>query len=141
MQENKVNDKQIKMKNAKFNPKKSKKQLDILWSKAVRDRDKCCQKCGGTGGLQAAHIFSRGNLTTRWDKTNGIALCYACHIHWAHRRPVEFTLWVVERLGKVRFAVLKRKSQKIYDSSDLKKDQEKIKEELEVKELTEESFY
>lgn len=118
------------MKPKQFNAKKAKKELDILWSKAIRNRDENCQRCGSIGTLQAAHIFSRGNLTTRWDKTNGTTLCYACHIHWAHRRPVEFTLWIVERLGEVPFNALRKKAKKIYDSSNLKADFPKIKKEL-----------
>lgn len=113
-----------------FNAKKAKKQLDILWSLQIRKRDQTCRRCGGNGGLQAAHIFSRGNLTTRWDKENGLGLCYACHIHWAHRKPVEFALWVIDLLGRKKFQELKKKSKTLYDSSNLKKDFEEIKKAL-----------
>ena len=130
---NPINEKRPKQKNkSKWNAKRRKAELDTLWSIRIRDRDRNCQKCGGIGGLQAAHIFSRGNLTMRWDLKNGIALCYACHIHWGHRRPVEFTLWVIGRLGEDKFAALKKKSQNIYDPSNFQQDFEKIKVEFET---------
>lgn len=114
----------------KWNIKKAKKDLDILWSKFIRRRDPTCEKCGKTGSTQAAHIFSRGNLSTRWLPSNGIGLCFYCHLYWGHREPVEFTLWIMERMGKENFAALKKKSQKIYDPSNLKADYERIQSEL-----------
>jgi hypothetical protein len=118
------------MKPKPFNVKRAKKQLDTLWSRAIRDRDGYCQKCGALGVGQAAHIFSRRNLTTRWDKENGVTLCYACHIHWAHRRPVEFALWVMEKLGREKFKALEKRTREPYDSSNFKTDFEKIKKTL-----------
>ena len=118
------------MKNEKFNPKKAKKELDILWSRRIRERDHICRKCKKAPASQAAHIFGRGNLTTRWDPCNGLGMCYYCHIIWAHREPVEFTLWVKDEIGGLIFENLRRKSMEIYDSSNLRADYPKIKEEL-----------
>lgn len=115
------------MKAEKFNAKKAKKQLDILWSKAVRERDKVCRKCRKAPASQGAHIFGRGNLSTRWEPSNGLGMCYYCHIIWAHREPVEFTLWVKEEIGVRNFKSLQEQARKIYDSSNLKADYEKIK--------------
>lgn len=103
-------------------PAKMKKEMDTLFSRKVRDRDKICQKCLKAAASQCAHIFERGKLSTRWDEENALGFCFYCHLYWAHRSPVEFTLWVIERMGKEKFAALKRKSQKIYDSSNLKRD-------------------
>lgn len=114
----------------KLNVKKAKKELDTLFSRFIRNRDSICQKCLRTKATQAAHIFSRGRLSTRWDKGNAIGLCLYCHIYWAHREPVEFTLWIINRIGKARFVGLQRKSEKIYDPSDFPKDYEKIKKRL-----------
>lgn len=114
-----------------FNAKKAKKILDILWSKYIRERDKICRKCKKAPASQAAHIFGRGNLTTRWLPANGLGMCYYCHIIWAHREPVEFTLWVKEQIGERNFNDLRIKALTIYDSSGLKADFEKIKETLE----------
>jgi len=114
----------------KFNVKKAKRELDTLFSRAIRSRDKVCQKCLSSPASQAAHIFTRGNLTTRWDKDNALGLCYPCHIHWAHRKPVEFTLWIIERMGEENFATLRKKAKTIYDSSNFKADFARIKAEL-----------
>ena len=91
---------------------KQRDKLDKLWSQAVRKRDGICQRCRKTKASQAAHIFGRSNMATRWDLMNGIGLCYFCHIIWAHRQPVEFTLWVQSRL-KDDFKKLQTKAQGI----------------------------
>ena len=114
----------------KFNKKKAKKELDTLLSRHVRSRDGICQKCRKTPATQAAHIFSRGRLSTRWDEENIIGLCFYCHLYWAHREPVEFTLWIIDRLGKSEFKKLQEKSLKIYDPSEFRRDYERIKKEL-----------
>jgi hypothetical protein len=102
-----------KKKSKPFNVKKAKKELDKLFSRYIRARDPICQRCGKTGATQCAHIFTRGNLSTRWDTSNSIGLCFYCHLYWAHREPVEFTLWITERMGDKAFLALKRKSQTI----------------------------
>lgn len=117
-------------KRKKFNVKKAKKELDILWSKAVRGRDKICRKCRKAPATQAAHIFSRGNLSTRWDIRNGWGSDYYCHILWSHREPIEFAEWIRGDIGENEYQVLKAQAKKIYDSSNLKKDFETIKEKL-----------
>lgn len=117
-------------KKKKFNAKKTKKELDILWSRFIRRRDPICQKCGKTQSSQGAHIFGRGNLSTRWDVSNGVGLCFFCHLYWAHREPVEFTLWIIGKMGEEAFGSLKKKSQEIFDSSELKNRAEEIKKEL-----------
>lgn len=68
---------------------KLKKELDTLWSLAVRHRDNKCVMCGATENLQAHHWIrtkAQGN-TTRWDIRNGASLCYCCHIHKIHSNP------------------------------------------------------
>jgi len=76
-----------------MNRAKLEKELDKAWSEYVRKRDKRCRKCGGNGAVSAHHAFGRRHKATRWDVFNGISLCYACHIHWAHRDPSGFTYW------------------------------------------------
>jgi len=119
-------------KNEKFNPKKAKKKIDILWSKKIRARDKVCRKCKHAPASQAAHIFGRGNLSTRWDEENGLGMCYYCHIIWAHREPVEFTLWVKTEIGEDNFESLRRRAREIYDPSNLQKDCERLEKSLKV---------
>lgn len=112
----------VEKKKKPFNIKRAKKVLDILWSKKVRDRDKICRKCKKAPASQAAHIFGRGNLSTRWVLENGLGLCYYCHIIWAHREPVEFTLWVKSEIGEEEFNRLHLISRQMYDASDFKDD-------------------
>jgi len=87
--------------------KKSKKALknkcDKLWSLAVRLRDNyTCQRCHAkheinSRGLHPHHIFSRKNLSTRFDMDNGITLCFGCH-RVAHDRPHDFKDWIAPYL-------------------------------------------
>lgn len=93
----------------KTSRKTLKNKLDKLWSEAIRKRDKKCQRCGTTQGLQAAHIFTRSALSTRWDLRNGIGLCSGCHIYWWHKEPIEATRWIEERNGKKEVTSLLRK--------------------------------
>jgi hypothetical protein len=80
------------------------KKLDILWSKLVRQRDKKCMYCQSTEYLNAHHIFSRSNLSTRWDLANGICLCSGCHTFSskfsAHKTGTEFTYWLESIKGR-----------------------------------------
>jgi len=89
------------------------KKLDIQWSLAVRERDGKCMKCGRRDGLQGAHIFSRRSRSVRWDLDNGIALCMACHLFWAHQEPVEFTRFLEGLLGRGFLKKLERKKNTI----------------------------
>lgn len=77
-----------------------KKKADTLFSEYIRKRDKRCLRCGKTTSLQCAHIIGRRNHRLRYDPQNAITLCYACHIHWAHKEPLEFVEWLELRGGK-----------------------------------------
>lgn len=70
----------------KFSKRNFKKNLDSLWSRIVRSRDKKCVVCGSRENLQAHHCIVRkaqGNKT-RWEPDNGITLCYVCHMFKLH---------------------------------------------------------
>lgn len=82
------------------------KKLDSTCSLKVRERDKFCRKCRKAPASQAAHIFSRSNMATRWDLRNLLGMCFYCHLYWGHREPVEFTLWVKKELGEELFREL-----------------------------------
>lgn len=65
------------------------RKLDKLWATYIKTRDGWrCQRCGRSKEagfkIEAAHIVPRSrSLLLRWDKNNGVALCYACHeIRW-----------------------------------------------------------
>ena len=63
-----------------------KKELDALWSKAVRLRDGACMVCGTKESLQAHHCIVRKahGLGVRWLLSNGVTLCYRCHLCELH---------------------------------------------------------
>ena len=54
------------------------RSTDILFSKVVRMRG-FCQKCGGIGPFECAHIIRRRFLRTRWLDDNAWCLCHYCH--------------------------------------------------------------
>jgi 5-methylcytosine-specific restriction endonuclease McrA len=58
----------------------SERYLGGKWSKAIKERDKCCQVCGSGVKLEAHHIFSRDAYPElRYILNNGITLCRHCH--------------------------------------------------------------
>ena len=72
---------------------KGKKELDDLWSKIIRTRDKECQWCGKKTSLQAHHIIPKGRcgFAGRYHLENGMCLCYRCHFFEKLSRDVDFT--------------------------------------------------
>ena len=95
----------------KSSRKKTKKQLDKLFSIIIRSEGKC-ERCGKASPLNTAHIFSRRNLAIRWDKDNVFCFCVGCHF-WAHQNPVLFTEFVKKKFGIKKYEGLKRKSEQI----------------------------
>lgn len=103
----------------------SDKSLLSLWAEVVKLYDhNMCAVCGKTEYLNAHHIFSRNNRSTRYDLDNGVALCPSHHTfnnHMsAHKAPAEFIEWIKEKRGiewydRLR---LKAKSVKKYTSDD-----------------------
>jgi len=65
---------------------KIKRELDKLWSQAIRLRDGRCMVCGSKQKLNAHHCIVRRarSLATRWNFANGITLCYTCHMFRLH---------------------------------------------------------
>lgn len=104
--------------------------LDTLWSKAVKllHRNKCA-KCGRMTTLNSHHLFSRSNMSVRWDVDNGICLCVSHHMFGkdsAHKAPLEFVLWLEDEWGRFRIDDLRVKAKKKY----IKRSREVIKQEL-----------
>ena len=51
------------------------------WTKAVKDRDGCCQICGSRKKLHAHHIIPKAKwLSGAYLLNNGVTLCSICHI-------------------------------------------------------------
>lgn len=97
----------VKKQNKKLSSARKKEKLnkDIDWAKQVKERDNFrCVYCGDNSYLNAHHIFSRNNLTTRFDLDNGITLCAKHHTFSnefsAHKTPTEFTYWLEKLKGK-----------------------------------------
>jgi hypothetical protein len=89
----------------------TKRDLDILWSKLVRARDKVCQFNGcNNPRIFSHHIFSRRFTSTRFDINNGISLCYVHHIHFAHVDYEGFRKVIISKIGEELFNELFDKS-------------------------------
>lgn len=85
------------------------KKCDILWSGIIKIRDRRCIRCGKNNLLNAAHIYSRSNKNVRYDLQNGITLCVGCHF-WGHQNPIEFTKFVIKKLGEDKIKELSKKA-------------------------------
>lgn len=83
-----------------------KKKLDLEWARIVK-LPGICLRCRKDDNLQAAHIFSRGQMSTRWTILNGICLCSGCHKFWGHLNPVEFTELAKAYLGEYAYQQLR----------------------------------
>lgn len=90
---------------------------DIAFSLCVRKRANfSCQRCGvghahNSPGLHCAHLFSRGNWSTRFDPMNAFSLCYGCH-SWFGKNPIDFQWWATDRLGVAVVETLRGLSKK-----------------------------
>jgi len=93
---------------------KLKKKADVLFSKLVRQKNRCEAKWQGgmkcSSQLQCCHIFSRSRNNTRYDLNNAICACSSHHIFWMHKNPIEFTNWLRRRIGSDKLEELEQKS-------------------------------
>lgn len=93
-----------------------------LHSKFVRDRmDSVCERCGRTYGdinpdtgkpvkqMHCAHIIGRQTAATRTDENNAFCLCASCHWFFG-KWPVEFALFVFDKIGKRSYNKLVKKA-------------------------------
>jgi hypothetical protein len=95
---------------------KLKRELDDLWSKAVKLVGKC-EYCSKTDYLNAHHIYSRSNHAVRWNLDNGICLCSGHHTlsskFSAHKTPLEFTEFIIEKRGEAWYNKLREKANSV----------------------------
>lgn len=123
-----------KKKTAKF----KKGYIDLLWGELVKIRAGLkCEYCGKTNSLNSHHIFSRSNMSLRWDVNNGICLCASHHVlglFSAHKSPLEFAEWLREKRGEEWYQILKEKSKIITKLSvaDKLKVAENLKEKIKL---------
>jgi hypothetical protein len=93
---------------------KLKKELDKVFSKYIRERDKKCVRCGKTTGLTCSHFWSRKHLATRYDEDNCDALCFPCHLfHWEKEKQGAYLDYMKRKLGVQRYDVLEYKAHSI----------------------------
>ncbi|MBA7538782.1 hypothetical protein ES705_31059 [subsurface metagenome] len=85
-------------------------ELDTVFSGIIRSRG-VCKRCGQKDNLVTAHIFSRRNLSVRWDFGNAFCFCTGCHA-WAHQNPKLFKEFVKSKLGD-EFKVLEKKAMQV----------------------------
>lgn len=90
-----------------------KNKADKMWSLRIRERDKKSVLSGKEEGLQACHIFSRHNSSTRWHLDNGITLTKGEHYFWAHKEIVEFVEFVKKHLGIERYEALRIRARQL----------------------------
>lgn len=87
------------------------RRLIALWQEIIKRRAKYfCEYCRRTNRLQAHHIFSKTNVGTRWDPSNGVCLCSGHHIYFAHKEPETFRRWLIERMGEPAYNILYMKA-------------------------------
>lgn len=129
-----ANLKDWKKKKKKGNRKKLKADLDKQFSLIIRSRGKC-ERCEKKSPLNTAHIFSRNNLATRWDKDNVLCLCVGCHF-WSHQNPIEFVEWLSKLRGVKWYNDLREKANKVkkWEIIELEKLLEEFKEEVKISE-------
>ncbi len=97
------------------------KILDGLWREAIKlQAGNKCEFCGAPRHikpLHAHHVIPRTNYRVRWEPLNGVALCYRCHMHWAHKDATAFTAWFKQLVGSARYRRLQKMRQEYYDST------------------------
>ena len=91
-----------------------KNDLDKIFSKLIRSVGKCarCGKGEPEVQLQCSHIYSRGNLATRWDELNAKCLCAGCHWWWG-LNPAEARDWLETIRTPEQIGELKRRANSI----------------------------
>jgi len=86
-------------------------RTDILFSEYIRLRDHwTCQKCDkkfiqgvDSRRLHCCHMwFGRGNIKTRWEPLNCLALCIGCH-GYIGQHPARAASLLMKRMGVLEF--------------------------------------
>ena len=74
------------------------KSMDAEVRERVFDRDgHACVRCGSTKSLSPSHVYPKGKYPRlRFLEINILTMCYADHIHWWHKNPIEATEWFLK---------------------------------------------
>lgn len=99
-----------------------KRKLDLAFSKYMRQKYPACQHCRKRDNLQIHHIYSRKNLSVRWDEDNIVVVCPACHFYF-HQHPIEFVRFLEKVKGKRKLKELEKKAKMVkkWDKKGLEK--------------------
>jgi hypothetical protein len=132
-----VKEKKVRKKKVKTERQKLIDDCDILWSKCVKERDRCCRYNNEYYGLQAHHIRSRSHFSTRWLLANGLTLSNKVHC-LQKMNPELFQDKVLEIIGQEFYDEMKRKSQISvhFTIDDLKEQKEILKKQLAMLEFS-----
>jgi hypothetical protein len=98
----------MKMRKQKTERKKLVKQLDDVFSKYIRVRDKRSVLSGKTENLQCGHVFSRISYSTRWDPDNAFAITSGENLTQEYD-PYPMYSWFIREYGKNKFDLLHAK--------------------------------
>ena len=111
------------------------KELRRLLKEACFARDNnTCQRCRKIDTLSPSHIYPKGRYRNiEFDVENVITLCYACHLQFWHKNPIEAWNWYENTIPKARRDKLKLRANtpramprhyntlKLYLDSEIKK--------------------
>lgn len=88
------------------------KKCDAVFSKLIRSADRClyCGKTSAQAQLHCSHVYSRKNLSVRWDEMNAKCLCSYHHRRFWHEQPKEALEWLTGLWGDEHMEELKRKA-------------------------------
>ena len=93
-------------------------RCDNIFSQYIRARDKVCITCGSSDGLQCSHYYTkRTHLSVRWDERNAHAQCSACHMRHHNSDPGEYSLYLLDTIGRDEFDLLQLKAHSSVDMS------------------------
>lgn len=96
---------------------KLKDQLDKLWAILVKQRAGYkCERSEKIAYLNSHHVFSKSNLSVRWDLDNGVCLNAGWHTlqtNSAHKNPIEFINWIKGQRGVEWYKNLRIKANQI----------------------------
>jgi hypothetical protein len=100
----------IKTRRHKTDRQKQEAKLDMMWSDYIRLRAMKttggCQRCLAPKEsflrLQAAHLFSRTDRTTKWDIRAGAGLCGGCHM-WIDNHDEDKIAFAKQILGEEEY--------------------------------------
>lgn len=97
------------------------RKLDKLVSEITRARETSCVTCGSKDQLNNSHLFSRRNLSLRWDVRpdgNCHTMCWPCNFLHSSRDSAPYTSWYILEFGIKRWNQLHAEWSKVTKIKD-----------------------